>query len=72
VYNTVRYVVFLLAPSVIWVVSSSNALYYLPDLDSTYHPDADPDSGFLFDADPIRHFTLMRILIQVQMLASKI
>ncbi len=23
-----------------------------PYADSTYHPDADPDSDFLFDADP--------------------
>jgi hypothetical protein len=46
------------------------------DPDSTYHPDADPDadpdSGFLFDADSIRHFILVRIRILVQMIASKI
>ncbi len=46
---------------------------------STYHPDADPDSDFVFDADPDttfrpdadRFFTLMRIRIQIQILASE-
>jgi hypothetical protein len=61
---------------VLWI-----SITLIADPDSTYHPNADPESGFLFVADAdsdfylmrmrilIRIFTLMRIRIQI--LASK-
>jgi hypothetical protein len=41
----------------------------VPDADSRYHPDADPDSDFLLMRIRIKLFTLMRIRIQI--IASK-